>query len=147
MNNPRQQPVPHPQRFISSVFDLAYGARDGSEPLTPAEIKVHLREAGLDPDAAWKEFSALLQPQLKRESLAAARKARLAATAPASAPCPPQSRPSLLAELQQLLASLTPNTGAVYGRKWEESTDEDLAAVCSQLRRQIERNKADELRK
>ncbi|MEO5961002.1 MAG: hypothetical protein ABIR80_17995, partial [Opitutaceae bacterium] len=78
MNNPRQQPVHHPQRFISSLFDLAYGARDGSEPLSPAEIKNQLREAGIDPDAAWKEFSTLLQPQAKRESLAAARQARLA---------------------------------------------------------------------
>ncbi|MGH7947197.1 MAG: hypothetical protein ACREH8_12080 [Opitutaceae bacterium] len=147
MSNPRQRPVTHPQRFISSVFDLAYGARDGSEPLTTAEIKTHLREAGLDPDAAWKEFSVLLQPQLKRETLAAVRKARLADAPPVPATHPPRSRVSILDELNRLLATLTPQTGAVFGRKWEDSTDEDLAAVCSQLRRQIERNKADESRR
>jgi hypothetical protein len=144
MSNPRQRPVTHPQRFISSVFDLAYGARDGSEPLTTAEIKTHLREAGLDPDVAWKEFSALLQPQLKRETLAAARKARRAAVPPVPNIRPLRSRVSILDELKQLLATLTPQSGAVFGRKWEDSTDEDLAVVCSQLRRQIERNKTDE---
>ena len=144
MSNPRQQPVPNPEKFISSVFDLAYGLRDGSEPLTTEEIKIHLRESGLDPDAAWKKFCALLQPQLKRESLAAARKTRLASPPPARATLPPRSRSSLLEELQHILATLTPQTGGVFGRKWEDTTDEDLAAVCSQLRRQIERNKADE---
>lgn len=146
MSNPRQRPVPNPQRFISSVFDLGYGARDGSEPLTTAEVKAQLREAGIDPEAAWKEFSALLQPQVKRESLADARRARLAAPPPAPTAAAARSRTSLLEELGQLLGTLGPQTGAVFGRKWEDSTDEDLAAVCSQLRRQIERNKADEHR-
>jgi hypothetical protein len=147
MNNSQQQPVPNPGKFISSVFDLAYGLRDGSEPLTIAEIKIHLQESGLDPATAWKEFSALLQPQLKRETLTAARKARLAA--PPSAPAAPLqgSRSSLLEELRHLLATLTPQTGGVFGRKWEDSTDEDLSSICIQLRRQIERNKADESRR
>lgn len=147
MSNPRQRPVPNAKRFIGSVFDLAYGARDGSEPLTTAEIKTHLREAGIDPDAAWKEFTALLQPQVKRASLADARRARLAAPPPAPTAQAPRSRTSLLEELRQLLGTLGPQTGAVFGRKWEDSTDEDLAAVCSQLRRQIERSKADEHRR
>jgi hypothetical protein len=144
MSNQRQRPVTHPQRFLSSVFDLAYGARDGSEPLTTAEIKAHLQEAGIDPDAAWKEFSTLLRPVAQQESLAAARKARLAAPPPAAITCPPRSRSLLLGELQQLIAALTGQTSGVFARKWEDSTDEDLAAVCSQLRRQIERSKTDE---
>jgi hypothetical protein len=146
MNNPRQQPVPHPRRFIGSLFDLAYGARDGSEPLSTAEIKVNLREAGIDPDAAWKEFSTLLQPQAKRESLAAARQARLAATVPTLATQARGSRTSLLKELKQLMDELA-GAGAVFARGWENTTDEDLAIVCSQLRRQIERSKADEHRR
>lgn len=144
MSNPRQRPVTHPQRFLSSVFDLAYGARDGSEPLTTAEIKAHLQETGIDPEATWEEFSVLLRPVAKQETLAAARKARLAAPPPAAATYPPRSRTSLLDELQQLLATLKGETGAVFARKWEDSTEEDLAAVCSQLRRQIERSKTNE---
>jgi hypothetical protein len=147
MNNPRQQPVPNPKRFIGSVFDLAYGMRDGSEPLTTAEIKSHLRESGLDPDLAWKEFSVLLQPQVKRESLAAARKARLAAPPPVAAAPASRERGALLKELQQLLALLKPQAGGVFARKWEDSTTEDLAAICSQLRRQIERSQSDEPRR
>lgn len=143
MNNPRQRPVTNPKRFISSVFDLAYGARDGSEPLTTAEIKTHLSETGIDPDAAWKKFSALLKPQQKYDSLATVRKARLEAPRPSPVtPAPTRSRLSLLEELKELLSVLPPQTGAVFGRKWEDSTSEDLAAVCSQLRRQIERNNA-----
>ena len=65
MNNPRHRPVPNPPRFISSVFDLAYGARDGSEPLTTAEIKAQLQEAGIDPVAAWQQFLKLLKPQVQ----------------------------------------------------------------------------------
>jgi hypothetical protein len=144
MSNQRQRPVNHPQQFISSVFDLAYGMRDGSEPLTPGEIKAQLKEASIDPDAAWKQFSALLHAPAKHESLAYARRARLAAPPPTAATYPPRSRTSLLEELQKLLAALKPHAGAVFGRKWEDSTDEDLAAVCSQLRRQIERSKSDE---
>jgi len=140
MNDPRPPPVPDPRRFISSMFDLAYGARDGSEPLTTAEIKTHLREAGIDPDAAWKEFSTLLQPQAKRESLAAARKARLAAASPALVVRSQASRTSLVAEMKQLLGMLA-GTGAIFARGWEDTTDEDLAIVCSQLRRQIDRSK------
>lgn len=144
MSNPRQRPVNHPQRFISSVFDLAYGARDGSEPLTPGEIKAQLQEAGIDPDAAWKQFSALLHAPAKKESLADARQARLAAPLPEAVIYPPRSRGSLIEELQQLLAALKPQEGAVFARNWEDGTNEDLAAICSQLRRQIERSKADE---
>lgn len=144
MNNPRHQPVPNPRRFVGSVFDLGYGARDGSEPLSAAEIKAQLRDSGIDPDAAWKEFSALLQPQKLKESLAAARKARLAAPPPACAPQGHRARASLLEEMKRLIAALSPQNIGVFGRKWEESSDEDLAAVCNQLRRQIERNKADE---
>jgi hypothetical protein len=147
VNNPRHQPVPNPRRFIGSVFNLGYGAQDGSEPLSTAEIKAQLRDSGIDPDAAWKEFSTLLQPQIQKESLAAARKARLAAPPPASVPQGHRTRASLLDEMKQLIAALSSQDIGVFGRKWEESSDEDLAAVCNQLRRQIERNKADERRR
>ena len=144
MSNQSQRPIPRPQHFVSSVFDLAYGARDGSEPLTTAEIKSQLKEVGIDPDAAWKQFSALLHAAPKHESLAEARRARLASLPPATLSHPSHSRSSLLEELRELLAALRPQEGAVFGRKWEDSTNEDLAAVCIQLRRQIERSKADE---
>ncbi|MBS0631622.1 MAG: hypothetical protein JSS11_06885 [Verrucomicrobia bacterium] len=145
MNNPRQQPVRNPERFISSLFDLAYGARDGSERLSSAEIKAQLKETGIDPDVAWKEFSALLHPQAKCESLSTWRKERLASSSPTQANnfSGNASRNAIVEEIERLLG-LAPQGGAVFGRKWEESTTEDLAAVCNQLRRQIERSKSDE---
>jgi len=144
MNNPHQRPVPNPKRFISSVFDLAYGAHDGSEPLSAAEIKTNLQEAGVDVAAGWKAVSALLEGASHRLSLADARRERLAAAAAEVPARKVRARPALLEEIQQLLTALGPKMGTVFGRKWEESTEEDLAALCDQLRRQIERNKEDE---
>ncbi len=144
MNNPHQRPVSQPKRFIGSVFDLAYGAHDGSEPLSAAEIKACLQEAGIDCDAAWKAASALLTTSANRLSLADVHRQRLAGAKPAVPAQAVRSRSVLLDEINQLLSLLGPRTGAVFGRKWEESTAEDLAALCDQLKRQIERSKEDE---
>jgi hypothetical protein len=144
MNSPYQQPVPRPKQFISSVFDLAYGARDGSEPLSAAEVKAYLQEAGIDPDVAWKAASALFSVSAKTTSLAEARKRRLAAATAHVTLGIVRTRSSLIEQIHQMLSLLEPNTGAVFARKWEESTAEDLSALCEQLKRQIERCKEDE---
>lgn len=144
MNNPHQRPVSQPKRFISSVFDLAYGAHDGSEPLSAAEIKAILQETGIDCDAAWKAASALLAPSASRLSLGDIHRQRLADARRAAPAQVVRPRSVLLDEINQLLSLLGPRTGAVFGRKWEESTAEDLSALCDQLKRQIERSKEDE---
>ena len=144
MNSPYQKPVPRPKQFISSVFDLAFGARDGSESMSPAEVKVYLRDAGIDPDVAWKVASALLAGTEKTLSLADARKRRLAAAQPQVSTEPARSTAFFVEKINQLLSFLEPNTGAVFARKWEEGTVEDLSALHDQLRRQIERCKQDE---
>lgn len=78
MNNPLQGPVTRPKQFVSSVFDLAYGARDGSEPLTAAEVNANLRESGINPDAAWSAASKILTASRDRLLLVEARRQRLA---------------------------------------------------------------------
>ena len=143
MSNPRQSPVPNPRKFIGSVFDLAYGKHDGSEKVSDAEIEVGLREAGIDPEAAWKEFTKILQAEPKRESLADVRRRRLAVTPPSIVSMVKRARTAILAEIDGLLVG---EPAGVFGRKWAQSTDEDLEILCDQLRRQKERSKTDEPR-
>lgn len=142
MSNPRQRPVHDPKGFIRTVFDLSYGARDGSEPLTLDELKGQLKEAGVDPVQALHEFHALLQPVIDpKAALIAARKARLAAEKVAQHSVALPSREQLLAKLSELMRLVEGTGGAVFARKWETSSDEDLSSICRQLERQIQRNK------
>jgi hypothetical protein len=146
MNNPHQRPVSNPRKFISAVFDLAYGARDGSEPLGSAEIKANLKEAGIDADAAWKDFTKLLHASPKTESLSEVRRRRLAAAPPIAAPGPATRKPrlALLEEISALVKSLGSQHAGLFARKWEEASDDDLAAIRDQLLRQQERSREDE---
>lgn len=141
MSNPRQRPVPNPRKFISSVFDLAYGAHDGSEKLSDAEVQSSLREAGIDPNAAWKEFTALISAEPKKESLAEVRRQRLAVAQPPVDCVWQGTRAMILAEIKGLL---TVGQVGVFARGWEQSSDEDLVALRDQLKRQKERSRTDE---
>lgn len=143
MNNPLQRPVTRPQHFLSAAFDLAYGARDGSESLTSAEMKANLSEAGINPDAAWSAAIKSLAASRNRLLLADARRARLAdyASRTKASTVATQSRDSLIGEIKRLIESLGSQPAAVFGRKWEESPAEDLASLRDQLERQIARAK------
>lgn len=142
MNDPLQRPVSRPKQFVSSVFDLAYGARDGSEPLTAAEVNANLRETGINPDAAWSAASKMLAASRDRLLLVEARRQRLAdlaGEAKASAQRT-ESRESIIDEIKRLITSFG-SSAAVFGRKWEDSPAEDLTSLRDQLVRQIARSK------
>ena len=144
MSNPRQRPVTDPRKFINSAFDLAYGARDGSEQLSPAEIESDLREAGIDPAASWKAFSNALRGERKTESLAEARQRRLAAPPPSVVGFARKVREVMLREIESMLAS---QPAGVFARGLESSSDDDIAALYEQVKRQKERSLADESRR
>lgn len=152
MNPSSPSPPRDPKRFIKSVFDLAYGRQDGSEPLTDAEVKEGLIEAGIDPDAAWKSFQELVArtppasppppTAAAPKSLEAVRQRRLANLPPPLATTAAASAEAIIADIKQLLAALGPaGAAAVFGRKWENSSPEDLAALHEQLKRQVERSR------
>lgn len=143
MNNPLQGPVTRPKQFVSSVFDLAYGARDGSEPLTAAEVNANLRESGINPDAAWSAASKILAASRDRLLLVEARRQRLAdlAVEAKESAQRTESRESIIDEIKRLITSFGSPPAAVFGRKWEDSPAEDLTSLRDQLVRQIARSK------
>lgn len=150
-NDSLPPPANDPRRMIKSIFDLAYGAQDGTEPRSAAEVDEYLRDAGIDPEAAWRSFQQLAglptttapAPSAAPKTLQPYREARLANPPPPLATQVAASAEAILADIKQLLSSLGPaEAAAVFGRKWEHSSPEDLAALHEQLKRQVERNRS-----
>lgn len=141
MNNPHQRPVKNPSKFARSVFDLAYGMQDGTEPLSPSEVAQGLVEAGIDPEAAWKAFQLHLHPKPVQKTLEIARKQRLAAEQSEPVAFGTRSAETIVAEIKRFLETLAPSdAAAVFGRNWENSPPEDLITIYEQLKRQARRN-------
>jgi len=133
MNEPKTRPTgKDPVRLMSKIFDLAHGALDDGEQLSPAEIRANLKHMGVDADKGWAKTQALLNQTEGRLRLADAREERLRIAA--------QSKPkvdaaetaaSLIAQIRGLL-SLS-GEAEVYARKWEHSSVDDLKSLRDKL--------------
>lgn len=129
------EPIPpdkDPVRLMRKVFDLAHGALDGGEQLSQGEIRSSLKQMGVDPDKGWAEMQKVLNQSRGRIRLVEAREERLRAIA--------RTRPtagvgdtveSLMVQIKGLL-SLS-GEAAVYARKWENSSLEDLKSLRDKL--------------
>lgn len=127
-----------PREFVRSMFDLAYGAED--EKLTREEVRAQLKEAGINPDAAWAKTSKLIEAARGKVRLEDARAARIAAMKAATTVAPQaESKDSLVKQIQELFAAVGPGMGAMYARNWTDGTVDDLASLRDQLKRTIER--------
>lgn len=127
-----------PRKFVGSMFDLAFGAAD--EKLTRAEVRNHLKEAGVDPDAAWAKTAKIIAAARGRLRMEDARAARLAATTkPSVVESMALAKDKVIAQIQELFAQVGPGAASMYARNWNENAVEDLVAIRDQLRRTVER--------
>lgn len=141
MKNFQQRPPEDACRFVDSVFDLAFGATDGSEKLSPSEIIANLKASGIDPEAAWSRISKTLGDAKKRQRLAEARAQRLAQAAPPQTISTDETRESVLADFLSLFQSAGPSLQGMYGRKHESASLEDLMILRDQLKSVLERER------
>lgn len=140
MNPRNNDPVRNPRQFVSSVFDLAYGVRDGSEPLSSAEIKASLTEAGVNLDAAWADARRILEQAQGRRELAEARRGRSAAPELSAVAVIGDTKEALIAKIRQCINLLGPGSATVFARKWENCSVGDLTAIHRQIERQVARS-------
>jgi hypothetical protein len=116
------------------MFDLAHGALDSGEKPSPGEIRSDLTQMGVDPDKSWAEMQKSLMQAEGRLRLAEARDKRLKAKARAGSTAGVgETVESLVAQIKGLL-SLS-GEAAVYARKWENSSIEDLKSLRDKLAR------------
>jgi hypothetical protein len=141
MNSFKQRPSQDACRFIESVFDLAFGATDGSEKLSPAEVTASLKASGIDPVAAWAGASKILEVAKKRQRLAHARAEREKYETPATSVSTNETRESLLAEILALFQSAGPAAQGMYARKHENAPIDDLRIYRDQLKSVLDRER------
>lgn len=124
--------------FARSMFELGYGAAD--EKLSRDEIRQQLKEAGVDPDAAWTRTAKLLEAARGKIRLEDARAAReRAQVKDCEIQATSGAKSKLVQEIQALFALAGPGLKGMYARNWTETAEEDLLALRDQLKRTIER--------
>ncbi len=127
-----RSPDKDPIRLLSKIYDLAHGALDGGEQLSPGEIRSSLKEMGVDAEKGWTEMQKVLSQAQGRARLAEARENRLKAIGRAKpATGVSDTIESLIVQIKGLL-SLS-GEAAVYARKWENSSLEDLKSLRDKL--------------
>jgi hypothetical protein len=127
-----------PRKFVGSMFELAFGAAD--EKLSREEVRNHLKEAGVDPDAAWARTSKILAAARGRLRMEDARAARVAASStPSVTESVAAAKDKVIAQIQELFAQVSSGAAGMYARNWNETAVEDLIAVRDQLQRTLER--------
>ena len=141
MSNLKKRSPEDARRFLNSVFDLAFGATDGSETLSPQEVKASLKESGIDPDVAWSSASKILEAAKKRHRLNQARTQRLAHIPEREVVSTTETRESVLAEFLALFQSAGPSLQGMYARKHESASLEDLQILRDQLKLVLERER------
>lgn len=121
-----------PVQLMRRVFDLAYGALDADEQLSQGEVRANLKQMGVDIDKGWAEMQKSLKLVKGRIKLAEAREDRLKTAAqmkPVAGAA--ETVASLIAQITGLL-SLS-GQAAVYARKWENSSIDDLKSLRDKL--------------
>jgi uncharacterized protein with von Willebrand factor type A (vWA) domain len=117
---------------MGRIYELAHGALDDGEQLSRAEIRADLKQMGIDPDKSWAEVQVFLKQAEGRIRLAEAHEKRIKAAAKARpAEGATETVESLIAQIKGLL-SLS-GQAAVYARKWENSSIEDLKSLRDKL--------------
>ena len=114
------------------ILDMAYGSDAAIEKMTAAELSAHLHAVGINSDHGWEELQGVLKIAEGKARLAAARTKRLSQTQGGAFASTVQETKEAIIEQIKGLISLTGGT-AVYARKWEDSSVEDLKSLRDEL--------------
>ncbi len=129
-------------QFSNTLFEVAFGDALAPSP-KGAELKAELASLGIDTTKSWAQTKKMVEALSGKIRLEEARNARLEAEharSPMTASAVPDSRDSLLDQIRALI-SFDPST-AVYARKWEDQSVEDLSSLRDSLKRTAEREAA-----
>lgn len=134
MTHSPKTPVSAGVRVSNTILDTALGAPESSATLPLPELKADLKQAGIDLESSWRNAQQIAGLAQKRASLGHARRERLRFEASQSAGSEqrlPESRESLIEQIRKMIL-FQPGT-AVYARKWEEGSDNDLLSLRDAL--------------
>lgn len=120
------------RKAVEKILDMAYGSDAVIKKMTAAELSSHLREVGINSDHGWEKLQGALKIAEGKARLAAARTKRLTHSQGGSFAAAVQETKEAIIEQIKGLISLTGGT-AVYARKWEDSSVEDLKSLRDEL--------------
>lgn len=117
---------------IDRLIDLAYGSDAEIEKMPAGALSAHLSSTGTNTDKGWDELQGVLRISEGKARLAAARMKRqnrpIGDTLTASLN---ETKDAIIEQIRGLI-SLTGGS-AVYARKWEDSSVEDLKSLRDEL--------------
>lgn len=116
---------------IDKILDLAFGTEVQIANMSNDELDAHLKSLGINADKGWDNLQNALKITEGKARLAQARAKRVEAARGASiGSMIEKTREALIDEIRGLLATLG---GAVYARKWEDSSLDDLKVLRDEL--------------
>jgi hypothetical protein len=122
-----------PIKAADSIIELAYGSPDEIEKMSKEEIRAELKAMGVDAEKGWHAMQDLLKGAQGKARLAAAREDRLKATGETSKPGAMAESIQALIEQIKGLVSLGAGDVAVFARKAESMSQQDLVSLRDNL--------------
>lgn len=122
-----------PVKYIESVFDLAFGTEEEAGKLTPSEVKAALLLFGVDTESGWQSMQATIKAGQGKTRLAAAREERTKTQAVQIEKSGLGSHFQILIDDIQTMLSMSGGEAAIFARKAETMSVEDLESLRNQL--------------
>jgi hypothetical protein len=117
---------------VDRLIDLAFGSDALISKMSAGELSAHLRSSGTNTDQGWDELQEGLKIAEGKARLAAARmKRQNRPLGDALAVSLHETKEAIIEQIKGLI-SLTGGS-AVYARKWEESSVDDLRSLRDEL--------------
>lgn len=126
---PKRDPI----KATDAVIELAYGSPAEVERMSKQEIRAELKSMGVDAEKGWQAVQDLIKGAQGRIRLAAAREERLKATAETSTQGALNESVQTLIEQIKGLVSLGAGDVAVFARKAESMSHQDLLSLRDNL--------------
>lgn len=117
---------------IEKILDLAYGSDAQIESMSAGQLSAHLLASGINPDKGWDELQNFVKIAEGKTRLAVARAKRLSSAQRGAFGAAVQETKEAILEQIKGLISLS-GGAAVYARKWEESSLDDLKSLRDEL--------------
>jgi hypothetical protein len=124
--------VKDPARFAGALSGFLASEMPDDESLTSDQIRIELQNRGLDLETSWAKAQAILKKSMGRRRILEAREARIEAAKNAKSGARVLETASIL--IAQIKALLSEHAdAAVYARKWESRSVQDLRILRDQL--------------
>lgn len=122
--------------ILRSLNEFILGEEEDVTLLPPERIQSHLKAEGIDPMPLVHQVRERIAKEKAKRELAEARERRLRYASNLQRPASGTSSPPLrekIREMLDMLKPVNPELAAVYYRKFEEATEDDLASMLEDL--------------